>query len=47
MTAAQREVAHLAFDPAQVASATARGDSLLQNLREHVLMKRFALPRGE
>jgi len=47
VTVAQRKVAHFAFDTAQVASATAGGDSLLQNLLEHSLMKRFALQRGE
>ena len=43
----QREIAHLSFDAARVAPATAGGNSLLQNLFEDSLMKRFPVQRGE
>ena len=47
MTRAQREVAHLALDASGVAATAAGVDALLQNLRQHALMKRFALLRGK
>ena len=43
----QREVAHLAFHAARLAAAPAGDDALLQDLREHELMKGCPLLRGE
>ena len=43
----QREVTHLALNAAWIATATAGGYTLLQNLIEHTVMKLLALPRGE
>ena len=47
VTSAEWPVAHLSFDATRIAPAAAAGDSLLQNLREHSLMKGFPLHRGE
>ena len=47
MARSQREVAHLALDAARIATATAGGYALLQNLVQHALMKLFAQLRGE
>ena len=47
MTRSQREVAHLAFDPAWIAAAAAGDDAVLEKLIEHLVMKGFAQLRGE
>ncbi len=47
VTSAEREVAHLALDPARNLAPAARRDPLFQNLGENRLMKRFPRLRGE
>jgi hypothetical protein len=47
MTRSQREVAHLALDPARITAAAAGDDAILEKLVEHAVMKCFAQLRGE
>jgi len=47
VTRAQREVAHLALDPAWIAAAAVGDDAFLQNLLQHPVMKLFPQLRGE
>jgi hypothetical protein len=45
--APDREIAHLAFDPALVAAMSAVGQALLQDFVEHGVMEGFSALRGE
>src|ERR1700748_2946593 len=45
--AADREVTHLALDPAGVATVPAGDDTLVEEFGEHRLMKCLSPPRGE
>jgi hypothetical protein len=47
VTRTQREVAHLALDPAWIAAAAAGDDPVLEKLIEHLVMKGFPQLRGE
>ena len=47
MTRSQREVAHLALDPAGIAAAAAGDDAVLEDFVEDALMKGSTQPRGE
>ena len=47
VTTAQGVVTHLPFNSAGIASVAAGGDTLLEDLRQHRVMKRFAVPRGK
>ena len=47
MTRSQREVAHLALDPARIAAAAAGDDALLQDFFQYAVMKLFPQSRGE
>jgi len=43
----ERKIAHLAFDPAEIAAVAARHDAFLEYLAKHRLMKGSPLRRGE
>jgi hypothetical protein len=47
VTRAERKVAHLSLDAAEIAAVAAGHDALLKNLVEHGFMKCIPLPRGE
>ena len=47
MSRAEREIAHLALDPAEIAAVAAGDDAFLEYLAKHRLMKGSPLRRGE
>ena len=47
MAGAKGKVAHLALDPARVASVAAGDDPLLQNFIKYAVMKGHSVLRGE
>ncbi len=47
MTRSQRELAHLALDPAGIAAAVTEDHAVLENFVEDAVMKGFPQLRGE
>jgi hypothetical protein len=47
LSRSEREIAHLAFDSAEIAAVAAGDDAFLKYLLEHLAMKGSPLRRGE